>query len=114
MKRTRAERRYKTALIKKNIWSRAWNRIARRGLFWDKTLKAFVDENDEKYVQSCKRRALRNEGKWRHAGTKKFSGCSPNCWYCNPQARCEWRERTINSIIDKLDNIDFVESLYVE
>lgn len=53
--------------------------------------------------------AFRNEGKWRHPGTKRFEGCGPDCWYCNPQARCEWRESVMKSDCFKMDSAEFEE-----
>lgn len=111
MERTRAERRYKTALIKKRVWARSvWNEISKNEETWSSSKRAFVP-TDEEFVKKCKRRALRNEGKWRFARMKKFYGCGPDCWYCNPQIRCAWRESTIQAEINKLDYADFIEAL---
>ena len=110
MARTRAERRFKKALIKQRVWNRsAWNGISKQDETWSSSKRAFVP-TDEEFVKNCLRRAFRNEGKWRHKG-KKWYGCSYNCHYCNPQIRLDWYRRDITELEMSFDILDFEESL---
>ena len=111
MERTRAERRYKTALIKKRLWNKGyWKDNIEQETIYSRSQHAYIPITNE-YIKRQYRYAYRNEGKWRHAGMKKFYGCGPDCWYCNPQIRCEWREKSICAAINKLDYADFIEAL---
>jgi hypothetical protein len=115
MKHTRAERRAKTALIKRRIWNRSWwaeesqetemyVRHPERGYI-------LVPTNHE-FVTKCFRRLYRNEGKWRHEGKKKFVGCSWDCGLCNPRTRAYgWRDiHKSTKVDDKLDVDDSYET----
>ena len=83
MARTRAERRYKTALIKKTIWNRSeWKTKSEQDTRWK---GCWVVPVDEEFINTCVRRALRNEGRWRKVGKKKTYGCGSGCFFCNPQ-----------------------------
>lgn len=111
MSRTRAERRYKKALIKKRAWERSvWNEISTQETRWAGNGRGRVQVDDE-FVKNCKRRALRNEGKWRIAGTKPWYGCGADCLLCNPQLRNAWKHSTKLAEINKMDDLDFNDEL---
>ena len=107
MENIRAERRRKSALIKKAILKRKenWWRIETEYTYRGKVY-TYTAEQTKLNI----RRAVRNEGKWRHS-TPRYWGCSPDCGYCNPHLRCAWRERDIKKMEDNFDFADFVEAM---
>jgi hypothetical protein len=109
--RTRAERRYKKALIKKRIWARSdWNEISKIDKAWSSSKKAYIP-TDEEFVKNCIRRAFRNEGKWRHKNIKYFYGCGLNCWFCNPGLWAKLKKKKVYKIDMSFDALDFEEWL---
>jgi hypothetical protein len=91
MKKTRAERRYRNALLKQKICKRH-----------DYTITDF-SKTQPKY-----RKIVRNDGRWRHPGKKPWYGCGANCWYCNPQIVKRVKIKKIEKDMFVLDIIDLV------
>lgn len=57
------------------------------------------------------RLAVRNDGKWRHAGMKKWYGCGATCAICNPQIAARWKDKTKIAEINKMDMTDFNDEM---
>lgn len=116
MARTRAERRFKKALIKKNILNRRNNQeLADGGYYYARgeyvkgkychphTWVAYTEEEIYQYT----RRAFRCDGK-RYI---QWYGCGRTCAICNPHLFRGIKIKKVENTLNHFDMIDFEESL---